>query len=65
VSAFFPEVKPAHLANQGCSIEACRLTTAAYRGLEEIFNRDGIKGKHITIAKVTVVAFGREKKEGK
>jgi hypothetical protein len=63
VSAFFPEVKPAHLANQGVKVEACRMTTAAYRGLEELLARDGVKGKHVTIAKLTIVAFGREKEK--
>jgi hypothetical protein len=63
VSAFFPEVKPAHEAQQSCTVSACRLTTAAQRGLEDLLSRAALKGKHISTARVTIVAAGKEQRE--
>ena len=64
VSAFFPELRPAHMAYQHCVVVAGTIAVAARRGLIELLNIDGVKGKHIAIAKLTIVAFGKEKKEG-
>lgn len=58
VSAFFPEVKPAHASEQTCTIEACRMTTAAQRGLEKLLQRDGIKGKKITTVRINMRLIG-------
>jgi hypothetical protein len=63
VNAFFPEIKPAHEAMQSCSVEAVKMSTAARIGLETIFARDAIKGRHVTSAKVSVIAAGREKEK--
>jgi len=61
ITAFFPEVKPAHVATQSCCIEACSIATAAHRGLEAIYDREPIRRKHISIVKLTIVAAGRDK----
>jgi len=53
ISAFFPEVK-AHLAFQSCTAKASDMSTAVSRGLEEIRERPGIKGKRISEVRLTV-----------
>lgn len=58
VTAFFPEVRPAHLAEQSCVVRASSLGTAARVGLDVIRDRDGMKGKKITTAKLTVRLIG-------
>lgn len=55
VDAFFPEVKPAHVSQQGCTVPASNAPVAANRGLAELLTRDGIKGKHIGVVKLTLV----------
>ncbi len=54
ISAFFPEVKPAHAAFQSCTAKALDMSTALSRGMTEIRSRDELKGKHITEARVTI-----------
>ena len=61
VSAFFPEVRPAHEAQQSCSVAACDMPAAAQRALDELLRRECIKGKHISVVKLTIVAAGKEK----
>jgi hypothetical protein len=61
VSAFFPEVRPAHLAQQSCTVDASDMAVAARRGLEFIFEAAAIKGKRISVAKLTIVAASKEK----
>lgn len=63
ISAFFPEVKPAHMAHQACTVEASSIVSASRRGMAELLNVEGVKGKRIGIAKITIVACGKEKKE--
>ena len=63
ISAFFPQVKPAHLAQQSCAVRADGIATAARRGLEYILESDDLKGKHITIARISIVAAGKERSE--
>lgn len=59
LSAFFPEVKPAHTAQRGEVVEASSLPCAARRGIEVMLASEALKGKRITIAKVTIVAVGK------
>jgi len=60
ISAFFPEVKPAHLAQQSCVVPASGIEVAARRGLECLLDLEGIKGKHINIVKLSIVAAGKD-----
>lgn len=48
VEAFFPEVKPAHVAWQSCEVKATDMHTAAARGLHELRERPGVRGKRIS-----------------
>lgn len=61
VSAFFPEVKPAHEATQSCTVEAASMGIAARLALSEISQREAIKGRHLTVAKLSIVLAGKEK----
>lgn len=61
VSAFFPEVRPAHEAQQSCSVEACDIPEAARRALDELLGREYIKGKHISVVRLAIVAAGKDK----
>lgn len=54
VSAFFPELRPAHLAQQEVKVRASSIGTAARVGVDVIRDRDGIKGKQITTARLTI-----------
>jgi len=54
VSAFFPEVKPAHMAEQSIVVKASDIGTAARRAIDGIRERGGIKGKRIATVKLTV-----------
>jgi len=47
VTAFFPQVTPAHQAYQACSVDAPDLALAARRALRAIKKREGIRGKHL------------------
>ena len=61
VSAFFPEVKPAHEAMQSCTVNAGKIHVAMHRGLRQILGRDAIKRKHISIMKLSIVEAGKQK----
>jgi|GEM_PF-2539881 len=54
VTAFFPEVKPAHAAFQSCVSTAAQMSTAISRGLYEMRERPGLKGKRIHEVRLTV-----------
>lgn len=54
ISAFFPEVKPAHSAFQECRMSGSDLGVAAVRALHEIRARDALKGKRITEVRLTI-----------
>jgi hypothetical protein len=54
VSAFFPEVKPAHEAFQSCSFDASNMGHAVHRALLDIRARPALKGKRITEVRLTV-----------
>jgi hypothetical protein len=54
IAAFFPEVKPAHAAFQSCVSKAAEMSTAISRGLVELRDRPGVKGKRITEVRITV-----------
>lgn len=59
VSAFFPEVKPAHQAFQSCTAYGGRASIAVSRALDEMFSLPGIKGRHITEVRLTVKEIGK------
>ena len=59
ISAFFPEVKPAHAAFQHCVAKASEMDIAAARGLRELRERPGIKGKRITEVNLKVKEINR------
>ena len=62
VSAHFPEVRPAHLAAyQSCVVKASDIKVAAGRGLAEILSRQEMKGKHISVVKLSIVVASKEK----
>lgn len=54
ISAFFPEVKPAHAAFQSTVQRASEMSTAVSRGIEEIRAREALKGKRIREVRLTV-----------
>lgn len=54
ISAFFPEVKPAHAAFQSCRFDASNMGQAIHRALLDIRARPALKGKHITEVRLTV-----------
>ena len=60
ISAYFPEVKPAHAAFQHCVGKASEMDTAVARGLRELRDRPGIKGKRITEVNIKVKEINRE-----
>lgn len=60
VSAFFPEVKPAHQAQQSATVEASDIPCAARRGLEEVLALPAISGKHISMVKLTIVVASKK-----
>jgi hypothetical protein len=61
VSAFLPDVRPAHQAQQSCIVEACDMPAAARRGLAEILALEAIKGKRVSVVKLTIVAADKGK----
>jgi hypothetical protein len=54
VSAFMPEVKPAHVSEQSCVVRASSLGTAARLGFQTIRERDELRGKRITTVALTI-----------
>lgn len=58
ITAFFPEVKPAHAAWQSITISAGTIVEASLRGLSQLRERPGVKGKHITEVRLTVKEAG-------
>ena len=61
IQAFFPELKPAHLAHQEIVVERTTLRGALGLAMDEIKRRAGIKGKRITVAKFIVIELGGKK----
>lgn len=61
VSAFFPEVKPAHIAQLSTTVAATSIRVAAHRGLARILDLEAMKGKHVSIVKLTIIAVGKDK----
>lgn len=53
VTAYFPEVKPAHAAWQTITVTAFDFTVAATRGLQKIRLLPGLTGKHIREVRLT------------
>jgi hypothetical protein len=64
VTAFFPEVKPAHNAWWTVTVTASDFTVAATRGLRKIRSYPGISGKHITEVRLTVKQSDTELNSG-
>jgi hypothetical protein len=58
IAAFFPEVKPAHVAWQTVTVSAVRIDIAAHLGICEIRRRRELFGKHITEIRLTVTEVG-------
>jgi len=58
VTAFFPEVKPAHCAWQTITVSAGEFAVAAGRALHEIRSRPGIAGKRIGELRLTIKESG-------
>jgi hypothetical protein len=54
VTAFFPEVKPAHSAWQTVTVPAGDLAVAATRALHAIRRRPGVAGKRISVVQLTI-----------
>ena len=54
IDAFYPEVKPAHLAFQSCVAKADDMRTAVARGIGVLRSRPGVKGKRIREVRLTV-----------
>lgn len=54
VTAFFPEVKPAHCAWQTVTVSAGDFAVAAVRALHEIRSRPGVAGKRISEVRLTI-----------
>lgn len=54
ITAFFPELKPAHAAFQDCNFDASNMGQAAHRALLDIRARPALKGKRITEVRLTV-----------
>jgi hypothetical protein len=54
ISAFFPEVKPAHAAEQLCSFDASNMGQAAHRAMLEFRKRPALKRKRITEVRLTI-----------
>lgn len=54
VSAFFPEVKPAHAAFQSCVAEGEAMSTAVSRAIDQIRGLPELKGKRITEVRLTI-----------
>jgi len=54
ISAYFPEVKPAHAAFQSCISKASEMDVAASRGLAELRARPNVKGKRISEVRLTI-----------
>jgi hypothetical protein len=63
VTAFFPDVKPAHAAFQTCMVKGNHIGVAALRALRIIRTRDGIAGKHIREIHLTIEESGVAKVE--
>jgi hypothetical protein len=62
ISAFFPEVMPAHLAHQSCTVVASDVSVAANRGLKRLIGFEPLKGKHISTVRMTIIAASKEKR---
>lgn len=54
ITAFFPEVKPAHEAHQECRMAGSDLGVALQRAVYVIRARPELKGKRITEARLTI-----------
>lgn len=54
VEAYFPEVKPAHCAFQSVVVRVSGMNVAARVAIEEIRRRPEMRGKRITVAKLTI-----------
>lgn len=54
VSAYFPEVKPAHQAFQSCVGKGSMMSIAMARAVDEIRARPALKGKRISEVRLTI-----------
>lgn len=58
VTAFFPEVKPAHRAEQHCVVQANNMALAAKRGLQQL-RKEAAAGKRVTTVRLTIRLIGK------
>lgn len=54
VTAFFPQIRPAHSAWQAVELPAGDIGTAAARALRTIRTREGVKGKRLSEVRLTI-----------
>ncbi|MBZ5700265.1 MAG: hypothetical protein LAN84_00300 [Acidobacteriia bacterium] len=54
ITAFFPEVKPAHAAWQTATVTASNVAVATSRALWELRERPGVAGKHVSEIRLTI-----------
>lgn len=54
VTAFFPEVKPAHCAWQTVTVLAGDIAAATNRAVRELRASPGVAGKHVSVIKFTI-----------
>jgi len=54
ITAFFPEVRPAHEAWQSCEARGSEMHIAAQRGLAELRARPKLRGKRIREVRLTI-----------
>lgn len=59
IEAYFPQVKPAHAADQSCTIRATGIGVALARAWRELKKRPELKGKRIKTVKFTLTEIGR------
>lgn len=58
VTAFFPEVKPAHAAWQTVVATGSDINVAVSRGMRELRSRPGVAGKRVSEVRLTVKETG-------
>jgi hypothetical protein len=58
ITAFFPEVKPAHEAWQTVVTTASDINVATARGIRALRSRPGVAGKHVSEVQLTIKEAG-------
>jgi hypothetical protein len=58
ITAFFPEVKPAHAAWQTVTTTASDINVATARGMRALRSRPGVAGKKVSEVRLTIKETG-------